>query len=118
MTQLSIHIRTIPAGQVVELGGDLDHHSAPEVRGRLAGLVLRSGQQLVIDLAGLTFCDSSGITVLIAARNLAIAAGASIALAAVPDQVSRIFRIVGLEQIFPTHPSAAAAEAAWMPADG
>ncbi|MFE5855535.1 STAS domain-containing protein [Streptomyces sp. NPDC056500] len=118
MTQLSIHVRNTPAGPVIELGGELDHHSAPEVRGRLPGLDLRSGQQLVIDLAALTFCDSSGITVLIAARNRASAAGASIALAAVPDQVSRIFRIVGLTQIFPTHPSADAAEAAWTPTDG
>jgi anti-sigma B factor antagonist len=32
--------------------------------------------------------------------------------------VGRIFRIVGLEQVFPTHPTAQAAEAAWRPAGG
>lgn len=112
---LTVHTRTTPAGPVIELAGDLDHHTAPEVRALLPGLTLRPGQQIVIDLAQLTFCDSSGITVLIAARNHALAADAAIVLAAVPDRVSRIFRIVGLEQVFPTHSSAQAAEDAWAP---
>lgn len=116
MTQhLTLHTRTTPAGTVIELAGELDHHTADEVRTVLPGLDLRTGHQLVLDLGGLTFCDSSGITVLIAARNHALAADATIALAAVPDRVSRIFRIVGLEQIFPTYSTTRAAEAAWRP---
>lgn len=115
---LTLHTRTTTAGPVVEIAGDLDYDTAGQVRAALPGLGLRPGQQLVLDLGSLSFCDSSGITVLIAARNHALAAGASIALAAVPDRVGRIFRIVGLEQVFPTHPTAEAAEAAWRPAGG
>ncbi|WP_328498590.1 STAS domain-containing protein [Streptomyces sp. NBC_00414] len=111
--RLTLRTRTAPAGAVIELAGDLDHHSAPEVRAALPGLHLHPGQQLVLDLGGLTFCDSSGITVLIAARNHALAAGAGIALAAVPELVSRIFRMVGLDQVFAVHPTVKAAEAAW-----
>ncbi|PSM42576.1 anti-anti-sigma factor [Streptomyces dioscori] len=119
MTQrLTLRTRTAPAGAVIELAGDLDHHSAPEVRAALPGLDLRPGQQLVLDLGDVTFCDSSGITVLIAARNHALTAGAGIALAAVPDPVSRIFRICGLDQVFPVHPTALAAETAWRPTAG
>ncbi|MET7682115.1 STAS domain-containing protein [Streptomyces sp. NPDC005423] len=113
--ELTLRTRTTPGGPVIELAGDLDHDSAPRVRAVLPGLVIAPGGQLVVDLAGLTFCDSSGITVLIAARNRALEAEASIVLSAVPDRVSRIFRIVGLEQIFPTHPTAEAAVAAWTP---
>ncbi|MFD3481064.1 STAS domain-containing protein [Streptomyces sp. NPDC058695] len=116
MTQaLTIHTRTTPAGPVIELAGDLDHHTAPDIRAVLPGLALRPGQQLVIDLAQLSLCDSTGISVLLAARNHALAAHASVVLAAVPNRVIRIFRIVGLEQVFPTHPTAQAAEAAWAP---
>ncbi|MER6200446.1 STAS domain-containing protein [Streptomyces sp. NPDC001586] len=111
---LTLHTRTTTAGPVIELAGELDHHTAPDVRDALPQLDLRPGQQLVIDLAAITFCDSSGITVLIAARNHALAADAAIALAAVPERVARIFRIVGLEQVFPTHPTAQAAEDAWQ----
>ncbi|MBV1938586.1 STAS domain-containing protein [Streptomyces sp. BV286] len=117
MTQhLSLHIRTAPAGAVIEIAGDLDHHTAPEVRAALPGLDLLPGQQLVLDLGGITFCDSSGITALIAARNHALACDAGIALAAIPDRVSRIFRIVGLDQVFPSHLTVQAAQAEWRPA--
>ncbi|WP_432080404.1 STAS domain-containing protein [Streptomyces sp. WAC 04229] len=115
---LTVHVRTGTAGAVIELAGELDHHTAHEVRAALPGLGLRPGQQLVLDLAGLTFCDSSGLTVLIAARNHALAADASIALAAVPERVSRVFRVVGLDQVFPTHPTAREAEAAWRTPPG
>ncbi|MEU1224098.1 STAS domain-containing protein [Streptomyces microflavus] len=112
---LTLNTRTTSAGPVIELTGELDHHTAPEVRAALLALRLHPGQQLVFDLGALTFCDSTGITVLIAARNHALAAEASIVLAAVPDRVSRIFRIVGLDQVFPTCPTAQDAEAAWRP---
>ncbi|WP_217575536.1 STAS domain-containing protein [Streptomyces sp. GbtcB7] len=115
MTQLTVHTRATLAGPVIELSGGLDNNSAPDVRTLLPRLTLQAGQQLVIDLTGITFCDSSGITVLIAARNRALAARADIALAAVPDRVSRMLHIVGLDQVFPTHPTAQAAAAAWTP---
>ncbi|MFJ9243478.1 STAS domain-containing protein [Streptomyces sp. NPDC101776] len=115
MTQLAIRTRTTPAGPVVELTGELDYDSSSQVRDLLPGLVLQEGQQLVVDLAGVTFCDSSGITALLAARNHALAARAGITLAAVPGHISRIFEMVGLDQVFPTHPTAQDAEAAWTP---
>ncbi|MGW8951898.1 STAS domain-containing protein [Streptomyces sp. NPDC055709] len=48
-----------------------------------------SGRQLVIDLARLTFFDSRCISVLIAARNHALA-DASVVLAAVPARVTAV----------------------------
>ncbi|GGU96964.1 anti-anti-sigma factor [Streptomyces cavourensis] len=114
MTQhLTLSTRTTAAGPVMELAGELDHHTAPRVRDALAGLALRPGQQLVVDLKGITFCDSSGLTVLIAARNHALAADATIALAAVPERLSRILGITGLDDVFPSHPTAQDAEHAW-----
>lgn len=110
---LTLNTRTTPAGRVIELEGELDHHTAPEIRGVLRALHLNPGQQLVLDLGALTFCDSTGITVLIAAHNRALAAEASLALASVPDRVSRIFRIVGLDRVLPTYRTAQDAETAW-----
>ncbi|MFJ6820745.1 STAS domain-containing protein [Streptomyces niveus] len=115
---LTLHTRTSPAGTVIELTGDLDHHTTPQVRSALPSLDLRPGQQLVIDLGGITFCDSTGISTLIAARNHALSANATIALAAVPDRMSHIIRVVGLDQVFPTHLTAEDAEAAWHPTPG
>ncbi|MEV4054837.1 STAS domain-containing protein [Amycolatopsis sp. NPDC049688] len=102
----SVTTRTTAAGPVVTVGGELDVATAPRLRAAAGTLALGSGQLLVVDLAGVTFCDSSGISALIAARNLAEAAGARVALAAVPARLARTFALIGLADFFPTYASA------------
>ncbi|MDR6980510.1 anti-anti-sigma factor [Streptomyces sp. 3330] len=109
MSTLKITTRDTSTGPVLEIVGDLDYAHAGELRDLLGTLTLQPGQRLVLDLAGMEFCDSSGITALIAAQHHAQAADADIALAAVPANTLRILRIVGLDQIFPLHPDAEAA---------
>jgi anti-sigma B factor antagonist len=112
---LSVRTRAVPSGLVIEIAGELDHHTAPRVRALLPGLVLAEGRQLLVDLGRLTSCDSSGIGALVAARNHTLAAQAGIALIAVPDHVRRVFAIVGLDRVFSIHPTVQAAESAWSP---
>ncbi|MCZ9341524.1 STAS domain-containing protein [Streptomyces sp. TRM76130] len=90
--------------------GDLDYATAGQLRELLATLTLRPGQRLVLDLAGMEFCDSSGITALIVAHNSARAVRAGIALVGVPERTLRVLRIVGLDQIFALSPDTGAAE--------
>lgn len=105
-TPFSVATRTTGAGAVVTVEGELDVATAPRLRAGVAALALGPGQLLVVDLAGVTFCDSSGISALIAARNVAEAAGADVALAAVPARLSRTFGLIGLADFFPAYPSA------------
>ncbi|MGW7195295.1 STAS domain-containing protein [Streptomyces chryseus] len=109
MSPLSITTRDAATGPVLQVTGAFDYTNATELRDVLGTLTLGPGRRLVLDLAGMTFCDSSGITALIAARNHVHAARADIALAAVPANTLRVLRIVGLDQIFPLYPDTDAA---------
>ncbi|MEU4247067.1 STAS domain-containing protein [Amycolatopsis sp. NPDC026612] len=102
----SVATRPSGTGPVITVEGELDVATAPRLRAGIAALVLERGQLLVVDLAGVTFCDSSGISALIAARNVAEAAGAGVALVAVPARLSRTFGLIGLAGFFPTYASA------------
>ncbi|WP_342751775.1 STAS domain-containing protein [Streptomyces cahuitamycinicus] len=66
------------------------------------------GQCLVLDLSGLAFCDSSGITALLAARQHALAAEADVVLAAVPANLMRVLILVGLDRVFTLRPDSSA----------
>jgi anti-sigma B factor antagonist len=113
VSELTVTVRTAVTGPVVEVAGELDFHTAPQLREALHRIAPSPGRQLLIDLAGLTVCDSSGITALLVARSRALDSHTGIALVAVPDHLARIFRIVGLDQVFVIHRSTAeAAEAA------
>ncbi|AKL64566.1 MULTISPECIES: STAS domain-containing protein [Streptomyces] len=109
MSPLNLAVRDAPTGPVVEVTGELDYDTSADLRDLLAALPLKPGQRLVLDLARMEFCDSSGISTLIVARNHAQSAGADVALAAVPASTLRVLRVVGLDQIFPLHPHAESA---------
>ncbi|WP_037861846.1 STAS domain-containing protein [Streptomyces sp. NRRL S-340] len=100
MSPLNITRRETPAGPVLRVAGELDYAQAAALREQVGGLVLSADQCLVIDLSGLEFCDSTGITALLAARQHAHAAGADIVLAGVPSNTLRVLTIVGLDQVF------------------
>ncbi|MGW2826529.1 STAS domain-containing protein [Streptomyces sp. NPDC001443] len=103
MSPLRIITRDAAGGPVLEIFGELDHDTAAELRALISTITLRPGQRLLLDLGGMEFCDSSGLSALIAAHHHARAAQADIALAAVPAHTLRILRIVGLDQIIPVH---------------
>ncbi|WP_329048421.1 STAS domain-containing protein [Amycolatopsis sp. NBC_01488] len=99
-------------GPLLTVRGELDVATASQLRTRIGELTLTAGQLLVVDLEAVTFCDSSGISALIAARNVAEAAEAKVALVAVPARLSRTFALTGLADFFPTFPTAEDAVAA------
>ncbi|MGW0070951.1 STAS domain-containing protein [Streptosporangium sandarakinum] len=116
MTALTVDVRDLPAGTVLEVTGELDFTTVGGFHDVLRRLALRPGQRLVIDLGGLTFCDSTGITAFLAARNVALDAGADVALAAVPAPTLRVLGVIGLDQVFPVHPDTGAAGVPAAPA--
>ncbi|MEU8841585.1 STAS domain-containing protein [Streptomyces roseus] len=104
MSPLRTTVLDAATGPLLKVAGTLDYFTAPQLHDLLSTLTLDPGRRLVIDLEHMDFCDSSGISALIAARNHAVAHGADIALAAVPVHTLRILRLVGLDQVFAIHP--------------
>ncbi|MFG2716315.1 STAS domain-containing protein [Streptomyces goshikiensis] len=72
-------------------------------------LVLLPRQNLTINLADLGFCDSSGLTALLAARNHAHAAQSGFTLTEVPDTTLRFLALTGLDRVFDLRTGADAA---------
>jgi anti-sigma B factor antagonist len=57
-------------GATLKVEGDLDLASAPLVMDRAIPIVDPGGGELTLDLTGVGFCDSSGISVLVKLRQL------------------------------------------------
>ncbi|MFA1546911.1 STAS domain-containing protein [Actinomadura chokoriensis] len=90
---------------VLRVAGDLDHHTAPRLREALEAVPFAPGKGVVLDLSGLAYSDSTGITVFINAYKRARAAGGLLLLAALNPDLLQVFRIIGLDQIFVFHPT-------------
>jgi anti-sigma B factor antagonist len=81
---------------VVVLEGELDLASRDEFREVLADAEDGDGSELVLDLGGLTFIDSSGLHVVAVAADRAAGQGRRLAIVRPAGMVSRVFEIARL----------------------
>ena len=84
------------------LRGALDVAEAARVAASLA-VVAASGRDVIVDLAGLDFIDSSGLAALVSARQHARRAGCDLLLVAPQQQVLRMLAITRLIDVFAVH---------------
>jgi anti-sigma B factor antagonist len=104
MVSMKLTTRESGGRAVVVLRGELDVAEAASVAAALAAVAARA-PQVVVDLAGLAFIDSSGVAALVLARVQARRAGGDLVLAAPHDQVLRVLAVTCLAEGFSVHAS-------------
>ncbi len=115
---------------VLHVSGEMDLVTSPVLRRRVHDAVADGRRDLVLDLSGVVFCDSSGVGVLVATRRLIRSCqgrlrlilpagrspvGASGTAATGREQgahVNRVLDALGVRRLFDVHPDVASAVAA------
>lgn len=92
--------RSEPARVVVSLAGELDIVSAGELQQTLEGVIADGPDTIRLDLSGLTFIDSTGLSSFIAAHKAAEARGSSLEFAGVSSQTRRLMDVTKLSDLF------------------
>jgi len=87
---------------LVALRGELDVTDAASAAVALIALAARDCE-IIVDLAGLEFIDSSGLAALVLARRHARQAGGDLLLAAPQQQVLRLLTLTRLVEVFGVH---------------
>jgi len=88
------------AVNVLPLEGEIDLHGSSRVERSLASIIAKRPEQVVVDLSGVTFIDSSGLAVLINAVQDIKEYGGKLTLAGINNNVRSIFEIARLDQFF------------------
>jgi len=91
--------RSCDGRAVVALRGELDLADAAAVAAALTAVAARE-PQIIVDLAGLEFIDSSGVAALARGRRQAWQAGGDLVLAAPQRKVLRVLAITRLNDAF------------------
>ncbi|MFF9689644.1 STAS domain-containing protein [Streptomyces sp. NPDC014623] len=94
---------------VLTVAGEIDVDSAPALRTRALELIRRGRPHVVLDLADVEFCDSSGLNTMISVLRYAKDRHGSLSLAAVPAHLGRLLDITGVGGLIPAFPGAAEA---------
>ena len=101
---------------VVHVAGEIDVYTAPSLRERLDEHVSVGRVQLVVDLEGVSFMDSTGLGVLVGRLKLVRAQNGSLRLVCSSERILKVFAITGLDKVFQIFPTTDAALAAQHPA--
>ncbi|GAA2588077.1 STAS domain-containing protein [Actinomadura fulvescens] len=81
---------------IVRLRGELDIANADDLRQALSSARREHGDIVILDLTGLEFMDSHGLSVIIGCYKAATAAGGGVSLAAPRSIVRRTLEVTGL----------------------
>jgi anti-sigma B factor antagonist len=97
----SLHAHRRDKESFVELAGELDLLSAPQLREMLVEIfTVDLPRRLVLDLSDLIYLDSTGLSVFVTAHKRASASGIAFCLANPNASVRRLLKITALDQIF------------------
>ena len=97
---LKIAVETAGDTATVRLDGELDIHTAPGVGEAVANAIDGGASTVVVDAAALRFCDSSGIQVLVQARERLVASGGALRVEGVHGSVQKVLAVTGLLDLF------------------
>jgi anti-sigma B factor antagonist len=108
---LGIDVTTGDDGKVslFALHGSLDLATSPSLRAALLEAADHDKHEIVVDLSGLNFLDSTGLGALIGAQKRATEHHGSVRLVAQEGQILRLLRITGLLDVFHVYPNIDAA---------
>ncbi|MGV3724747.1 MAG: STAS domain-containing protein [Actinomycetota bacterium] len=107
--RLGIDVRQVSGRPVLFVTGEIDIYTAPLFKQSVVNLVSEGTQNVVIDLSGVTFMDSSGFGTLLGATRRLRPGGGGLHLAGPNSTIQRMLRLTRLDSIMQIHESAEAA---------
>ena len=88
---------------IASLCGELDHHSAKEVKDMIEEVIKNRGvKNLIFDFSRLSFMDSSGIGVVVGRYKLINSIGGNVAIVSQTRAVDRLLLMSGIKRLIST----------------
>jgi len=98
--ELRVKVKEVDSFPVVELKGEIDLSTSPAFKEKLYEIVESGKKDLVIDLNGLDFMDSTGLGVLVAVLKKTSLQGGTVRLVCNKRKIVKVFAITGLDKVF------------------
>ena len=93
-----LEVRSQGQATIIAVSGELDLASSPALQEELDRAAVSNSQMLIIDLRGLEFMDSTGLSVLVRAHQRSEDQGRELAMVKGPQQVQRLLNLTGVAE--------------------
>lgn len=88
----------------LRLAGELDLSTVPQLNDAIDRLIAEGCRYLLLDLAELTFCDSTGIGAFVRGDNRLAAGGGWLRVTGAAGRVARVLQVTGLAEVLAYEP--------------
>lgn len=85
---------------ILNLGGQLDALSAPELLPTIDTIVAEKRPSIIVDLSGLELIDSSGVAAIVALYKRCKGMGSKLKVRGARDQPLAIFKLLRMDKVF------------------
>jgi anti-sigma B factor antagonist len=99
--ELEVSSRLEKDACVVLVTGEVDVYTSPSLKSALMAAAEEDCPTVIADMSGVDFIDSSGLGVLVGALRRAREAGGDLRVVCDKENIVKIFRITGLDRVFP-----------------
>lgn len=107
--ELGLDVTERDGKAVLSVRGEVDVYTAPRLRERLVELVAQGKHQIIVDLEGVDFLDSTGLGVLVGGLKRLRSHDGDLGLVCTQPRILKVFEITGLTKVFSIHDSVDAA---------
>ena len=107
--EFGVTVTSYEGWEVLTVTGEIDMATAPRFRQRLLALIGGGAQNLVIDLSGVDYIDSTGLGVLMGGAKRVRSAGGDIRLVTSGSRLSDLIELTRLDRVLDMFDSVSAA---------
>ena len=100
--RLETDLRDIDGKKILDVKGEIDVYTAPQFKEAVNSILDAGQKHLLINMAGVTYMDSSGFGALLSATKRLKPKGGTVNLVKCNSAIDRILRITRLNTIFAT----------------
>ncbi|MGM7703620.1 STAS domain-containing protein [Pseudalkalibacillus sp. Hm43] len=88
------------------LNGEVDAYTAPKLKETLIQSTQKEGHEIIVNLSGVQYMDSTGLGVFVGALKSSQQHGSKLTLTGMTERVQRLFEITGLTDVMNIEPTA------------
>lgn len=100
--RLETGLKEIDGTKILDVAGEIDVYTAPQFKEAVNEIIAGGQKHLIIDMAHVTYMDSSGFGTLLSATRRLRPQGGTINLVKCNTAIDRILRITRLNTVFTT----------------
>ncbi len=97
---MEVSARQEGSGVVIHVSGDVDLYSSPKLRDAIQDGIKKRRSPIVVDLAEVTYIDSSGVATLVEGLQLSKEYKGKFRLIGLNERVAEVFQLARLYQVF------------------